>query len=118
MIGVSAGAFMRLAIFPICLASLPRCAQWDLRLELPRPTGQNLPQTLISGTGKLVAGDFDTGQGFIATVSRLILQVGPLVKLEGGLEYSQFTANGSLANGPSPQGTNLKQQGAGLDINA
>ena len=109
---------MRLAILPICLASLPLCAQWDLRLELPRPTGQNLPQTLISGTGKLVAGDFDTGQGFIATASRQILQVGPLLKLEGGLEYSQFTADGSLANGTAFQGTRLKQQGLGVGLNA
>jgi hypothetical protein len=108
---------MRMVVLPICLASLPLCAQWDLRLELPRPTGQNLPQTLISGTGKLVAGDFDTGQGFIATVNRQILQLGPLLKLEGGLEYSQFTAGGSLANGTASQGTNLKQQGLGADLN-
>jgi hypothetical protein len=109
---------MRLALLPLCLAGLPLCAQWDLRLELPRPTGQNLPQTLLSGTGKLVAGDFDTGRGFIATVNRQILQVGPLLKLEGGLEYSQFTADGSLANGAAAQGTTLKQQGAGLGLNA
>ena len=109
---------MRLAVLPICLAALPLCAQWDARLELPRPTGQNLPQTLISGTGNLVAGDFNTGQGFIATVSRQLLQVGPLLKLEGGLEYSQFRAGGDLANGAGSQGTNLKQQGVGLDLNA
>jgi hypothetical protein len=109
---------MRLALLPICLAALPLCAQWDLRLELPRPTGQNLPQTLISGTGNLVAGDFNTGQGCIATVSRQLLQVGPLLKLEGGLEYSQFTADGNLANGSAFQGTNLKQQGLGVDVNA
>ena len=42
---------MRLVFLPLCLASLPLCAQWDLRLEVPRPTGQSLPQTLISGTG-------------------------------------------------------------------
>jgi hypothetical protein len=97
---------------------LPLCAQWDLRLELPRPTGQNLPQTLITGTGNLVTGDFNTGQGFIATVSRKILQVGPLLKLEGGLEYSQFSADGNLAIGTASQSTNLKQQGLGLDVNA
>src|ERR1035438_5096268 len=89
MIGSSAGATMRLALLPLCLAGLPLCAQWDLRLELPRPTGQNLPQTLLSGTGKLVAGDFDTGRGFIPTRNRQILQVGPLLKLEGGLERSE-----------------------------
>jgi hypothetical protein len=109
---------MRLALLPICLAALPLCAQWDLRLELPRPTGQNLPQTLLTGTGNLVTGDFNTGHGFIATVSRKILQVGPLLKLEGGLEYSQFTADGNLAIGTASQSTTLKQQGLGLDVNA
>jgi hypothetical protein len=109
---------MRLALLPICLAAMPLCAQWDLRLELPRPTGQNLPQTLITGTGNLVTGDFNTGQGFIATVSRKILQVGPLLKLEGGLEYSQFSADGNLAIGAVSQSTNLKQQGLGVDVNA
>ena len=88
---------MRLAVLPICLAALPLCAQWDLRLELPRPTGQNLPQTLLAGTGSLVAGNFNTGQGYIATLSRQIVRVGPLLNLEGGLEYSQFRADGNLA---------------------
>ena len=110
---------MRLTALPVLLAAaLPLSAQWDLRLEVPRPTGQNLPQTLISGTGQLAAGDFDTGKGFIATVNRQIFQVGPLLKLETGLEYSQFTADGSLANGATTQGTKLKQQGLGLGLNA
>jgi hypothetical protein len=114
-----AGALMRLAFLPICLAALPLCAQWDLRLELPRPTGQNLPQTLINGTGKLVAGNFSTGSGFIASANRRIFQLGPLVKLEGGLEYSQFRANGTLlVDGASAQGTRLKQQGVGISLNA
>lgn len=109
---------MRLALLPICLAALPLCAQWDLRLELPRPTGQNLPQTLISGTGKLAAGELSTGNGFIASVNRRILQVGPLLKLEGGLEYSQLSADGSLATGTATQATKLKQQGLGAGLNA
>jgi hypothetical protein len=109
---------MRLAVLPICLAALPLCAQWDLRLELPRPTGQSLPQTLISGTGKLAAGELNTGNGFIASVNRRILQVGPLLKLEGGLEYSQLSADGSLATGTTSQGTQLKQQGLGAGLNA
>lgn len=109
---------MRLALLPICLAALPLSAQWDLRLERPQPTGQNLPQTLIRGTGNLVGGTFDTGQGYIATVSRQILQVGPLLKLEGGLEYSQLRAGGNLVNGTTSQGTSLKQQGVGVDLNA
>lgn len=110
---------MRLALLPLCLATaVPLCAQWDLRLELPRPSGQSLPQTLISGTGQLAAGNFDTGKGFIASVNRQIFQVGPLLKLEGGLEYSQFTADGSLATGTTAQGTKLKQQGVGAGLNA
>ncbi|HEY3400924.1 MAG TPA: hypothetical protein VGK03_09860 [Geothrix sp.] len=110
---------MRLALLPLCLAAaVPLCAQWDLRLELPRPSGQSLPQTLISGTGQLAAGNFDTGKGFIASVNRQIFQVGPLLKLEGGLEYSQFTADGSLATGTTAQGTKLKQQGVGAGLNA
>jgi hypothetical protein len=118
MIEGSAGAFMRFAILPISLLCLPLCAQWDVRLELPRPTGQSLPQTLIVGSGQLVAGSFDTGKGFIATANRQILQIGPLVKLEGGFEYSQFSADGNLAKGGGSQGTKLTQQGAGVDLNA
>jgi len=116
---------MRLAPLPICLTAAllglgaaPLRAQWDLRLELPRPSGQSLPQTILSGTSQLVAGNFDTGKGFIATVNRQIFQVGPLLKLEGGIEYSQFTADGSLAINTATQGTKLKQQGVGLGLNA
>ncbi|MDP1832019.1 MAG: hypothetical protein Q8K67_08165 [Geothrix sp.] len=109
---------MRPALLPICLTALPLCAQWDLRLELPRPTGQNLPQTLVMGTGDLVSGHLDTGKGFIASVNRRIFQIGPLLKLEGGFEYSQFTADGSLALGATTQGTQLRQQGLGVGLNA
>jgi len=108
---------MRLALLPLCLAALPLSAQWDLRLELPRATGQNLPQTLISGTGKLVAGDFNTGGGFIASANRRLLQVGPLLRLEGGLEYTQFSADGTLINGTATQNSKLKQQGLGAGLN-
>jgi len=109
---------MRLSLLPICLATLPLCAQWDLRLELPRPTGQNLPQTLIVGSGQLVAGSFDTGKGFIATVNRRIFQIGPLMKLEGGLEYSRFSADSNFTLAATTRGTTLKQQGVGVDLNA
>jgi hypothetical protein len=109
---------MRLALLPLCLVSLPLCAQWDLRLELPRPTGQSLPQTLIAGSVQLASKGLDTGNGYIASVNRQFFQVGPLLKLEGGLEYSQFSADGGLTLNTVPQGTRLKQQGAGLGLNA
>jgi len=110
---------MRLALLPLCLlTAAPLYAQWDLRLELPRPSGQNLPQTLISGTGELVDKGFDTGKGFIASANRRLFQVGPLLKLEGGFEYSQFTADGGLSVGTTTQSTKLKQQGVGVGLNA
>ena len=109
---------MRLALLPLCLAALPLCAQWDLRLELPRPKGQSLPQTFLSGTGQLVSGDLDTGRGFIASVNRELFRVGPLLKLEWGGEYSQFSADGSLVNGTATQATKLRQQGLGVGLNA
>jgi hypothetical protein len=109
---------MRRALVSLCLAAAPLCAQWDLRLELPRPTGQSLPQTLISGTGQLVTGDLDTGRGFIATGSRRLLQLGPLLRFEGSLEYSQFAADGQLSAGATTQGTKLRQQGLGAGLNA
>jgi hypothetical protein len=106
---------MRLTLLPLCFASLPLCAQWDLRLELPRPSGQSLPQTMINGISH--SGDLNTGNGFIASANRRIIQFGPLLKLEGGLEYSQFNANGNLV-AATTRGTKLKQQGIGAGLNA
>ena len=110
---------MRLALLPLCLVTaVPLCAQWDLRLELPRPTGQSLPQTFISGTGQFVAGELNTGRGFIASVARPLFQVGPLLKVEWGVEYSQFTSDGNLTSNSTSQDTKLKQQGLGAVLNA
>nr|MBP7618186.1 hypothetical protein [Geothrix sp.] len=109
---------MRLALLPVCLVALPLSAQWDLRLELPRPSGQSLPQTLLSGSGQLVSGDLDSGRGFIASANRRLFQLGPLLRLEGGVEVSQFTADGSLSQGGTMQATKLKQQGLGVGLNA
>lgn len=109
---------MRLAVLPLCLAALPLAAQWDLRLEVPRPSGQSLPQTLISGTGQLASGDLDTGHGFIASANRRLFQIGPLFRMEAGLEYSQWKADGTLVQGSTVQGTALKQQGVGVGLNA
>jgi len=96
----------------------PLRAQWDLRLEVPRPSGQSLPQTLISGTGQLASGELDTGRGYIATVNRQLFQIGPLFRMEAGLEYSQWKADGTLVQGTTVRDTALKQQGAGVGLNA
>ena len=109
---------MRLALLPLCLAALPLCAQWDLRLELPRPTGQSLPQTMLSGTGQLVAGELGTGNGWVATLSHPLVQAGPLLRFEGSLDYSRLSVSGDLAKGTGLQGAQLRQQGVGLGLNA
>ncbi|MEI6473033.1 MAG: hypothetical protein WCO20_10370 [Holophagaceae bacterium] len=109
---------MRLALLPFLLSALPLCAQWDLRLELPRPSGQSLPQAMLSGSGQLVAGDLGTGGGYIATLSHQLFQLGPLLRVEGGIEYSQLNATGDLSKGTAVQSTRLKQQGIGAGLNA
>ena len=109
---------MRLALLPFLLSALPLFAQWDLRLELPRPSGQSLPQTLLVGSGQLAAGDLGTGNGYIATLSHQLFQLGPLLRVEGGIEYSQLNASGDLSKGTTVQGTRLKQQGLGAGLNA
>ncbi len=100
-------------------ATLPLAAQWDVRLEIPRPQGQSLPQTFLTGTGELVSGGFSTGQGYIATVSRRIFTFGPIARLEWGVEYGRWTADGTL-NSSTPgasRSTTLSQQGIGAGIN-
>jgi hypothetical protein len=101
------------------LAAGPLAAQsWDLRWEVPFPKGQSLPQTLLSGTGQLVSGDLDTGQGAILSLNRRLVVLGPVVRLEGGLELTRFRSTGHLLQGPANLGSALRQNGAGLGLNA
>lgn len=107
-------------LLPLCL-SLPLAAQWDLRLELPRPSGQSFPETYVNGISSVVSGDFDTGKGYIATASKRLVAFGPILRLEGSMEYSRFTAEGALkaqVPGALQDGaTRLTQEGAGLGLN-
>ncbi len=110
-----------LRCLPLCFA-LPLAAQWDLRMELPRPSGQNLPATLLSGSSSLVQGDFDTGSGYIATLSKRIVAFGPIARLEWNAEYSRFATTGTLvqtdsANVQTLSTTHLTQQGVGVGLN-
>lgn len=110
---------MRSCIPFAILAALPLGAQaWDLRVELPFAKGQNLPQTLIQGTGQLANNSLDTSKGLILTASHRIVRVGPVLKLEWGAEATRWTADGSLRFGASAQGSSLQQQGLGLGVNA
>ena len=106
-------------ILALSVLALPLAAQaWDVRLEVPFPQGQNLPQTLISGTGELVQKKLDTGNGFIFSVNHRIVRVGPVLKLEWGAEFSQLQTSGQVQAGTSTFGTTQKQSGAGLGLNA
>lgn len=110
---------MRPCISLAILAALPLGAQaWDLRVELPFAKGQNLPQTLIQGTGQLATNSLDTSKGMILTASHRIVRVGPVLKLEWGAEATRWTSDGSLRLGSSAQGSSLQQQGFGLGANA
>lgn len=101
-----------------CLG-LPLVAQsWDLRWEIPFPQGQNLPQTLVSGTGQLLSGDLDKGRGAILSLNRRLLVLGPIVRFEGGMEVSKFEASGRVLQGSATEASSLRQQGFGIGLNA
>jgi len=109
---------------PLCLpflafATLPLAAQaWDIRAEVPFPKGQNLPQTLIVGTGQLVNGSLDTGKGVILSVNHRVIRVGPVLKFEWGLEFSDWKADGHIQQGASNADSSLHQFGFGAGLNA
>ena len=105
-------------IFLLAGVAMPLAAQWDVRVEIPFPKGQNLPQTLISGTARLASGDLDTGRGGIATLSRRLWAFGPVVRLEGSLEIAQWQADGTIVQGSVQQSTSLKQSGLGVGLHA
>jgi len=100
------------------ILALPLSAQaWDFRLEVPSSKGQSLPQTLVNGvaTGQK---SLDTGSGLILTASHRIIRVGPVLKFEWSVEYSQLQAGGELQQGPATYGSSLKQNGLGVGLNA
>lgn len=101
------------------LLAFPLAAQsWDLRWEVPFPRGQNLPQTLLAGSGQLLSGDLDTGRGAILSWNRKLLVVGPVLRFEGGIEASRFTAAGQVLQGAAVQASELRQTGLGVGLNA
>lgn len=108
---------MSLRTVLVSLAVLPLSAQaWDLRVEVPFPKGQNLPQTLITGTGQLASGDLDTGHGAIFTLNHRIIRMGPILKFDWGVEVAHWKADGQIQG--THQSSTLKQYGAGIGVNA
>jgi hypothetical protein len=108
-----------LPILALALIALPVSAQtWDLRVEAPFLSGQGLPQTSLQGSGQAVSGSLGTGHGVIITASHRIIRVGPVLKFEWNVEYSQWQADGTIQQGAARTGSTLKQTGAGIGANA
>lgn len=109
---------MSLRFLVLPLLALPLAAQtWDLRLEVPFPQGQNLPQTLIQGAIQ-TRGDLDTGNGYLASFNHRIFRFGAILRLDWGVEFSRLTADGTLVQGAASSGSRLKQTGLGVGLNA
>ena len=106
-------------ILPLALLALPLSAQaWDLRLEAPFPTGQDLPGTRLLDLGQAASGSLDRGRGAILTLSHRIVRVGPVLKFEWNAEWASLTADGQFQQGPAASSSRLRQTGFGAGANA
>jgi hypothetical protein len=106
------------ALFALAAARLVG-QTWDIRLEAPFPKGQSLQQTMLSGTGQLISGDLDTGNGAILSVSHRLLRVGPVLRLEWGAELTSWETDGHIdIKDFDTLSTKLKQAGLGIGVNA
>jgi len=86
---------------------------------VPFPKGQNLPQTLIKGAVDTYAqGHLDTGNGFTATVNHRIIRVGPILRLDWGVEVARWKSTGTVEEGTSRFASELSQTGVGVGIHA
>lgn len=98
--------------------SLSLAAQtYDLRFEVPFPKGQNLPQTLLTGTGQLASGSLDTGRGGILSLERSFLEW-PVLRLSGGLEATNFKTDGQVQVASTSLPARLTQSGFGVGLHA
>jgi hypothetical protein len=104
----------------LTLMGLPLLGQtWDIRLEAPFLKGQSLPQTMLYGTTQLISGDLDTGNGGILSISHRLIRVGPILRLEWGVELANWETDGHInIQDSGTLGTKLKQVGLGAGINA
>jgi hypothetical protein len=108
-----------LLALPLAFLALPLAAQaWDIRAEVPFANGQNLPETVLSGTQQAVSGTLNEGSGSIFTLSGRIFRVGPVLKLEWNAEYAEWNASGQVQQGGNSQGSSLSQKGVGFGVNA
>ncbi len=107
------------ALLAAALLPAPLAAQaWGMRLEVPFPKGQNLPQTLLTGTGQLASGSLDTGKGLIATFDRRLVVLGPVLRFEATFEGAWLRTEGDVRLGNTVGKGTLTQAGLGLGLNA
>ena len=100
------------------VAGLPLVAQsYEVRIEVPFPSGQNLPQTLITGTGQLASGTLDTGRGGILTLGKSFLEW-PVLRLSAGVEATHFKTDGRILEGSTSRSAHLTQTGVGVSLQA
>ena len=109
---------LRRGLAGLLVLALPLAAQtYDLRFEVPFPKGQNLPQTLLTGTGQLASGSLDTGRGGILSLERSFLEW-PVLRLSGGLEATNFKTDGQVQVATTTLPAHLTQSGFGVGLTA
>jgi hypothetical protein len=100
------------------LIASPLAAQtWGLRVEVPFPKGQSLPQTLLTGSSQLASGTLDTGRGMIVTLDRRLIVFGPVLRLEATLEGAALKSDATVQVGAQTQTGSLSQAGLGVGLN-
>lgn len=108
----------RTSLAAILLAAPLAAQSWGLRLEVPFPKGQSLPQTLLTGSGQLASGSLDTGSGLIATLDRRLVVFGPVLRLEATFEGAWLRSEGEVRLDGQARRGSLTQAGLGAGLNA
>lgn len=109
---------MKLRAAALGLAAPVLAAQaWELRLEAPCLRGQDLPPAVVEGGGVLAA-ELRSGRGLIIGLHRRLLVAGPVLRFQAGLEVTRWQAQGDLRLDGRRSGTDLRQQGFGLGVDA
>lgn len=91
---------------------------WDVRVERPFLSGQELEPGVVGGMGALTGDDLDRGRGVILSVNHRLVRVNPVLRLDWMAEYSDWKADGAARIGAGVHRTHLGQKGFGAGINA
>jgi hypothetical protein len=108
---------MRTAFLALLLTAQLAAQTWGMRVEVPFPKGQSLPQTLLTGSSQLASGTLDTGRGMIVTLDRRLVVFGPVLRLEATFEGASLKSDAAVQLGAQTQRGSLSQAGLGLGLN-